>query len=246
MNANRSFSLTLPLALILLACTAGAALAEDRGHDQGREQRQDRNDRGDRGDRGRAPAPRGYVFDRRYNHDHYYPPRGFAVRELPRNAYFTRYRGHVPYYFHEGAWYRRSGLGFVVIAPPFGIGIPVLPPFYTTIWVGGVPYYYADDTYYVWRPEAREYVVTEPPQDAAAATTTPDRDDELFVYPGKGQSSEQMATDRYECHSWAAQQTGYDPTQPLGGVDESQVTQKRAEYRRAETACLEARGYSVR
>jgi hypothetical protein len=238
-KANRTFLLSLPLALTLLACTAGAALADPRGHDSGREQRQDRDSRGDRG---RAEGPRGYVFDRRYNHDRYYPPRGFAVRELPRAAYYTRYRGGRPYYFHEGVWYRRSGLGFVVIAPPFGIGIPVLPPFYTTIWVGGIPYYYADDTYYVWRPEAREYVVTEPPQDAAAASTTPDRDDELYVYPRKGQSS----TDRYECHSWAVQQTGYDPTEPLGGVDESQVTEKRADYRRAETACLEARGYSVK
>jgi len=34
----------------------------------------------------------------------------------------------------------------------------------------------------------------------------------IFAYPAKGQSSEQADRDRYECHSWAVQQTGFDPT----------------------------------
>ncbi|SFL79955.1 Glycine zipper [Desulfomicrobium norvegicum] len=33
-----------------------------------------------------------------------------------------------------------------------------------------------------------------------------------FVYPQKGQSAEQQKTDEYECHTWAVQQTSYDPT----------------------------------
>ena len=55
----------------------------------------------------------------------------------------------------------------MVVAPPIGIGVSVLPPFYTTVWFGGSPYYYADDTYYTYRPERREYVVTEPPRGEA-------------------------------------------------------------------------------
>jgi hypothetical protein len=35
---------------------------------------------------------------------------------------------------------------------------------------------------------------------------------ELFVYPNKGQSQEQQAKDRYECHTWAVGQTGFDPS----------------------------------
>ena len=35
---------------------------------------------------------------------------------------------------------------------------------------------------------------------------------DLFIYPAKGQSQEQQDKDRYECHSWAVQQTGFDPT----------------------------------
>jgi hypothetical protein len=35
-----------------------------------------------------------------------------------------------------------------------------------------------------------------------------------YIYPSKGQSQEQQSKDRYECHTWAVQQTGFDPTQP--------------------------------
>jgi Glycine-zipper domain len=34
----------------------------------------------------------------------------------------------------------------------------------------------------------------------------------LFVYPLKGQSQEKQDKDRYECHRWAVQQTGFDPS----------------------------------
>jgi hypothetical protein len=35
-----------------------------------------------------------------------------------------------------------------------------------------------------------------------------------IVYPAKGQSSDKQKKDEYECHQWAVQQTGYDPTKP--------------------------------
>ena len=51
---------------------------------------------------------------------------------------------------------------------------------------------------------------------------------ELYTYPNKGQSAEQQSRDRYDCHTWAVQQTGVDPTRaqasaptsppPQGGV----------------------------
>jgi len=34
-----------------------------------------------------------------------------------------------------------------------------------------------------------------------------------IVYPGKGQSNEQMEKDKYECYNWAKQQSGFDPMQ---------------------------------
>jgi hypothetical protein len=35
--------------------------------------------------------------------------------------------------------------------------------------------------------------------------------DEMYVYPQKGQSNEQMEKDKYECYTWAKKQTGFDP-----------------------------------
>ena len=35
---------------------------------------------------------------------------------------------------------------------------------------------------------------------------------QLYIYPTQGQGPEQQNRDRYECHSWAVQQTGFDPT----------------------------------
>lgn len=69
----------------------------------------------------------------------------------------------------------------------------------------------------------------------------------MFLYPRKGQNEQQQAKDRYECHSWAVNQIGgYDPTQPPAGMPESQDSLKRADYQRAISACLDARGYTVK
>ena len=35
---------------------------------------------------------------------------------------------------------------------------------------------------------------------------------DIYVYPLKNQSSEQQDRDRYDCHRWAVQQTGFDPS----------------------------------
>ena len=36
----------------------------------------------------------------------------------------------------------------------------------------------------------------------------------VFVYPLHGQSTDLQDRDRYECHNWAVQQTGFDPSAP--------------------------------
>jgi opacity protein-like surface antigen len=68
----------------------------------------------------------------------------------------------------------------------------------------------------------------------------------LLIYPKNGQSQEQQSTDRYACHSWAQGQTGFDPTEPNSAASPSEMASRRSDYRRAMSACLEARGYSVR
>ena len=52
-------------------------------------------------------------------------------------------------------------------------------------------------------------VVAPPPRTVMVPTPPPPR---VFVYPSNGQTQEQIARDRYECHTWAVQQTGVDPS----------------------------------
>lgn len=184
---------------------------------------------------------RGEFMDSRYGHDHAYPVRGHYVNALPRDHYDVAY-GRTHYYFYGGVWYRPHGPWFEVVMPPFGLFVPFLPPYYTTIWVGGMPYYYANEVYY--SQTSGGYVVVEPPK--SEVVKAPGPQERLFIYPRNGQSEKQQSDDRYECHRWAVNQTQYDPTQPPGSVPDTQAGRKRAEYDRAMGACLDARGYTVK
>jgi hypothetical protein len=192
-----------------------------------------------------GPGPQHY--DARYNHNHYYATRGGYVGAVPGRPVIV---GGGRYYYSGGVWYAPRGPGFVVVAAPVGMFIPVLPPFYTTVWVAGVPYYYANDTYYMWSPAQSGYEVVQPPGDPAAAATQAPPDaapsGDLFIYPQANQSPEQQANDKYECHRWASAQSGFDPTQAGGGVPPDQTEARRSDYQRAMRACLEGRGYSVK
>ena len=228
-------------------------------------------------------------LDSHFHHDHYYPPPGFVFSTIPPGFGVVIHGGR-RFYFSGGIWYRFDGPGrYVVIAPPFGVLVPVLPPYYTTIYVNGAPYYYANNTYYAQTPQG--YMVVEPPPPNAVvveqgpATAPPPPSSpayppppasggvvelppanapspvppgtspgpppstvaqtgggQLFIYPRQGQSDQQQAADRSQCHSWAVNQIGVDPTAAPGGEN----TPKYADYRRAMGACLDARGYTVR
>lgn len=169
-----------------------------------------------------------------------YPARGAVVDRLPRGHRVFDYHGQ-PYHFYDGIWYRPVGSRFMVVLPPPGLRVPVLPADAVMVTIAGASYYRYGNVYYVQDPEG--YRVVESPE--ASATAAPAADD-LFVYPRDGQSAEQQATDRFECHEWASDQTGFDPTLNGGGVGAQARSGKRSDYLRAMTACLEARGYSVR
>jgi hypothetical protein len=208
-----------------------------------------RDDGGRRGPVGRGPAPEHQHYDARFNHNHAYFDRGYMVHDLPRDRLVFN-RGGSRYFYSGGIWYAPRGGGFVVVGPPIGVFIPVLPPYYSTVWFGGVPYYYANDTYYMWNGPNNGYEVVDPP--SGAVNAAPDADappppttTQLFIYPRNGQSDEQQSKDKYECHAWATNQTGFDPTVAGGKVSPDQFGAKSTDYYRAMGACLQGRGYSV-
>ena len=144
------------------------------------------------------------------------------------------YRGGSGHY--HGGWYY-GGWWY-----PWAATMAFLPFYYQTMWIGGYPYYYADGIYYA--PTEGGYMVVNPPQGAVnQAPPSAPSVEQLFIYPRKGQSEKQQSEDRYQCHRWAVGQTGYDPTQPAGGVPS---VQKRSDYQRAMSACLDARGYTAK
>lgn len=202
------------------------------------------HDRYDRKDQRSYKQQKGYRLDDRYRHDRYYPSSGIRLKSLPQRHHEIRFHSR-PYFYSSGIWYLRSGLQFVVTIPPIGIVVPFLPHLYTTLWVRGVPYYYANDVYYVWQPDQNGYVVTNSPQDINEEETYP-LAEELFIYPKQGQSEKKQADDRYKCHRWGVKQTEYDPSQPPKNMTQQELSSKRENYQKAMKACLEGRGYSVR
>lgn len=131
-----------------------------------------------------------------------------------------------------------------------GLYFATLPYYYTTYWWGGVPYYYADNTYYRWNAGVGQYETVAPPTgiqgQGGPGAQGPGAQGigatDLIAYPKNGQSPEQLGKDKFECHRWAVGQTGFDPTQPGGGS----APGNRSNYLRAQAACLEGRGYSVK
>ncbi len=169
-----------------------------------------------------------------------YHPIGFSLTIMPR-GYVRIVVGGLPYFYYEGVYYRHINRAYVVVHAPIGAVVPVLPVGFIVFNVGMFTYYYVNETYYLWEDDEEAYVVVKKPKgaDKAIATETAGR---LFVYPNKGQSDKKQAKDRYACHRWAVKETGTDPTE-----DDAPLSQAADNnYKRAITACLEGRGYTVR
>lgn len=171
----------------------------------------------------------------------YYYPLGFRIMFLPRTHIRIFVHG-LPYFYFGGVFYRYHSNGYIVVRAPIGAVVNVLPYGFIAFSLGGFTYYYVNDTYYLWDDNYAAYVVVEKPvaADEAIAAATEDR---LFVYPNHGQNEEQQSTDRYECHRWAVHESHADPS--LDDEDDLSLHDKR-NYKRAISACLEGRGYTVK
>jgi hypothetical protein len=103
-------------------------------------------------------------------------------------------------------------------------------------WGLGPSYYYPPSYDYPPPPEENQ-----PPQSSGQGA-----ENRMFIYPRQGQSEEKQAMDFDACHSWAVNQTDFDPKKPPEGPPDAQRSQKSADYLRAISACLDARGYTLK
>lgn len=171
-----------------------------------------------------------------------YPQVGYQTGKLPPGHQTIRVNRD-EYSYYNGSYYRpRPGGSYVVVSAPPGARVGSLPPGYVNFFVGPNQFFYANFTYYLWDQQRTEYVVVEEPAGAAVAVLAASEptSSEIFVYPNNGQSDEQRGRDRYECYLWAVDQTGFDQT-----ASNPDLT-KAGDYRRALSACLEGRGYTVK
>ena len=158
-----------------------------------------------------------------------------------------RYSRYIPliyggsrYFYNNGAYYRYTGFGFTLINNNIGVFLYSLPYGYHTLWIGDYPYYFVNRHFYIRDYVRNVYVQVEDPYQTAGFNESDDYSpgyQELIVYPAQGQTDEQMKQDKYECYLWAVDQTGFDPSLTKEGNIE--------DYQRAQSACLEGRGYVV-
>jgi hypothetical protein len=76
---------------------------------------------------------------------------------------------------------------------------------------------------------------------AAASTAAAPQSTKVIAYPRNAQSAEQQARDHYECYQFGVAQSGFDPMRSGAIGVEQQST-----FDRAQNACFEGRGYTVR
>lgn len=112
-----------------------------------------------------------------------------------------------------------------------------LPDYAREIWIGSALYFLAAGTYYAWNADRKQYIVVEPP--VTSSNTLGNY--EVIAYPARGQSTDQQGRDRYECHTWAVSQSGFDPAR----ASQAPAAATADYYRRALGACLSGRGYSI-
>ena len=185
----------------------------------------------------------GYYHGVYWPHVWFYPGFAWYVPVLPW-GYATYWWGGMPYYYSNSLYYTWSPTdnGYVVTDPPPADGggsadAGVAP--YDQYTPPPAPNYDQSapppQSYDQSAPPPQSYGQSAPPSQYAAPAGA---GAQLYLYPRNGQSDAQTQNDRYECHSWAVNQTGYDPTRSSQGDP--------TEYRRAMIACLDARGYTAR
>jgi uncharacterized protein DUF6515 len=93
-------------------------------------------------------------------------------------------------------------------------------------------------------PESTPVTQAMPAATPSSESSPPANPTGVAIHPRNGQDLDQQARDRYACYRFAVAQTGFDPLAP-NGASPADTARGTSEYSRAQTACLEGRGYSV-
>lgn len=86
--------------------------------------------------------------------------RGYQTRRIPTGHLPVAYRGE-SYRYYNGVFYRPYGNRFVVVSPPVGIRVNILPRAYYRVVLDRHVYYYYDGVYY--NRYGNDYQVIAPP-----------------------------------------------------------------------------------
>lgn len=124
--------------------------------------------------------------------------------------------------YHGGGHGYRGGSGWVWGGLGLGLGLG-LASYYNSY-----PYYYSDPGYVVVNPPT---VVYDDPQ-PVYSQPVPARSSQPVIYPRNGQTAAQMDSDANACSEWAGRQPN--------------ATADRSVFQRGISACMDARGYTVR
>ena len=221
---------------------AVAAQSNDRRDRKKREHSRRRDDRGDRrGDDGgnRRDRREDLRDDRRDDRARHYWKYRLGVRLLSLPARHRRLViGPTVYFYVDGVYFIQQSGVYIVAAAPIGARIAILPYGFRSMYIGPRRFFRVNSTYYRYVVATNDYVVVAPPADVASAATSESLDP--VIYPAAGQSEEQLDQDRYECHRWGLEQSGFDPSiANAAGQDGSD------RYYRSLKACLMGRDYTV-
>ncbi|UBM25940.1 hypothetical protein K8374_02735 [Pseudomonas sp. p1(2021b)] len=165
---------------------------------------------------------------------------GHRVDRFADRYWKVPYQGQ-DYFYSGGYWYRPNGGGYIVVTPPYGVRVGYLPSYAREVWVGDSLFFLVADSYYQYLGGDQGYVVVNPPNVLPPPGPALGTGYDVVAHPLSGQTPAQQDQDRYQCHRWAVQQSGFDPA----SASAAPPVHVADAYHRALGACLSDRGYSV-
>lgn len=122
--------------------------------------------------------------------------RMIVIKTVPPQATLVVKSG-INYRYLNGIYYKPYHTGFVVISPPIGIRVTVLPTGFVTVYAEGTAYFFAHNTYYVQKSPNVFEVVTKPSVLTASVVSTPVIKDQIIVSLPQGTDIVTINNHRY-------------------------------------------------